>query len=165
MYYRQIFSLLLTLLQIFTGLLPFAELAKTNRNYAQVCTIISTQVPCGRRPQKPAINSPAYLSYGLTDSIWEMMEICWDPEPRRRPSADDVSKLPFLVDVPDDRLVNSEMNGMVENVDHRLCGQQCLPQPHHHAQAGLFFLILWIVPSYIYLLRLYPFSLTSSSLT
>jgi hypothetical protein len=67
--------------------------------------MISTEVIIrGRRPQKPAVNGPAYLCYGLTDSIWEMMEKCWDREPRLRPSVDDLSKLPYLVDDFEDRL-------------------------------------------------------------
>ncbi|RXW24302.1 hypothetical protein EST38_g1565 [Candolleomyces aberdarensis] len=99
-------SLVLTLLQIFTGLLPFAELSTHGRKYSwQIHGMILTEVvKRGRRPLKPAVDSPAYLCYGLTDGIWDMMEKCWDREVRRRPSADELSKLPFLVDVLDDRL-------------------------------------------------------------
>ncbi|KAJ2922873.1 hypothetical protein H1R20_g14224, partial [Candolleomyces eurysporus] len=93
--------------EILTGLLPYAELSTRSRSSFQVHMIISTQVvKHGRRPQKPAVDSPAYLCYGLTDSIWDMMETCWEREIRRRPSADDLSKLPFLVDVLDDRSVH-----------------------------------------------------------
>ncbi|RXW24276.1 hypothetical protein EST38_g1558 [Candolleomyces aberdarensis] len=92
--------------EIFTGLFPFAELSTPGRSPFQVHIMISTQVvKHGKRPQKPAVDSPPYLCYGLTASIWDMMETCWDRKVRRRPSADDLSKLPFLVDVPDDRLV------------------------------------------------------------
>jgi hypothetical protein len=67
--------------------------------------MISKQVvKHGRRPQKPPAD-PAYSSYGLTDSIWDMMEMCWNREARHRPSADDLSNLSFLVDVLDDRPV------------------------------------------------------------
>ncbi|KAJ2922874.1 hypothetical protein H1R20_g14225, partial [Candolleomyces eurysporus] len=91
--------------EIFTGRLPFAELSTRGRSSFQVHRMILTQVvEHGRRPQKPAVDSPPYLCYGLTDSIWDMMETCWDREARRRPSADGLSKLPFLVDVLDDRL-------------------------------------------------------------
>ncbi|KAJ2925785.1 hypothetical protein H1R20_g11314, partial [Candolleomyces eurysporus] len=92
--------------EIFTGLLPFAELSTGGWSYIQVHRTISTQVVVhGRRPQKPGANDPAYLRYGLTDGIWDMMEKCWKHEARRRPSADDLSGLPFLVDVLDDRPV------------------------------------------------------------
>ncbi|KAJ2922872.1 hypothetical protein H1R20_g14227, partial [Candolleomyces eurysporus] len=92
--------------EIFTGLFPFEELWTRGRSYIQVYRVISTQVVLhGRRPQMPAADSPAYSCYGLTDSIWDMMEKCWDREARHRPSADSLSKLPYLVDVPDDRSV------------------------------------------------------------
>ncbi|RXW24304.1 hypothetical protein EST38_g1569 [Candolleomyces aberdarensis] len=92
--------------EIFTGLFPFAELLTHGLSSFQLHIIISTRVvKHGRRPQKPAVDSPACLRYGLTDSIWDMMETCWDRKVRRRPSADDLSKLPFLVDVLDDRSV------------------------------------------------------------
>jgi hypothetical protein len=59
----------------------------------------------GRRPQKPAVNSPAYLTYGLTDAVWDMMEMCWNREASHRPSAGDLSNLSFLVNVVVDRPV------------------------------------------------------------
>jgi hypothetical protein len=98
---------MLTLLQIFTGLLPFAELSNRGRKsiYQIHGTFLKEVVERGRRPQKPVVNSPAYLHHGLTDSIWDMMDACWDREARRRPSADELSKLPFLVCVTDDRPV------------------------------------------------------------
>ncbi|RXW17088.1 hypothetical protein EST38_g8758 [Candolleomyces aberdarensis] len=90
--------------EIFTGHFPFAELETRGRSHFQVQRMIATQVvKHGRRPQKPAVGSPAYLCYGLTDSIWDTMEKCWERKVRCRPSADDLSKLPFLVDVVDDR--------------------------------------------------------------
>ncbi|KAJ2914079.1 hypothetical protein MD484_g6347, partial [Candolleomyces efflorescens] len=91
--------------EIFTGLLPFAELESTRgRSYIQIHRLITTEVVThGRRPQKPAVESSAYSSYGLTESIWDMMETCWNREARHRPSADDLSNLPFLVNVIDDR--------------------------------------------------------------
>ncbi|RXW18016.1 hypothetical protein EST38_g7838 [Candolleomyces aberdarensis] len=92
--------------EVFTGLVPFAELSTRGQSYIQIHRRISTQVvKHGRRPQKPAADSPAYLCYGLTDSIWVMMETCWAREVRCRPSADDLCRLPFLVDVLDDRSV------------------------------------------------------------
>jgi hypothetical protein len=98
---------MLTLLQIFTGLLPFAELSTRGRKFSWQIhgTFLKEVVERGRRPQKPAVNSHAYLGYGLTNSIWDMMEACWDREARRRPSADELSKLPFLVCVVDERSI------------------------------------------------------------
>ena len=93
----------LTLLQIFTGNLPFAKMS--SHNLKALVKFLTEVVEGGKRPQKPAVDSPAYLSYGLTDSIWDMMEMCWNREARRRPSADYLSQLPFLVDVPDNRPV------------------------------------------------------------
>ncbi|KAJ2922875.1 hypothetical protein H1R20_g14228, partial [Candolleomyces eurysporus] len=92
--------------EMFTGLLPFEELPTRGRSYIQLHRMLSTEVVTrGRRPQKPAIDSPAYLCYGLTDAIWEMMVMCWAGEAKLRPSADDLSKLSCLVDVLDDRSV------------------------------------------------------------
>jgi hypothetical protein len=94
----------LTLRQIFTGLLPFAELTTRGQNYIRIHRLISTEVVThGRRPQKPAVDSPAYLSYGFTESIWDMMETCWNREPRLRPSPDDLLNLPFFAGLLDDR--------------------------------------------------------------
>ncbi|KAJ2922871.1 hypothetical protein H1R20_g14226, partial [Candolleomyces eurysporus] len=89
--------------EMFTGLLPFAELIGS-RTLMQLQRMIN-EVTQGRRPQKPEVNSPAYLCYGLTDSIWEMMVMCWSGEAKLRPSVDDLSKLPYLVDVVDGRSV------------------------------------------------------------
>ncbi|RXW24296.1 hypothetical protein EST38_g1563 [Candolleomyces aberdarensis] len=92
--------------EIFTGLLPFAELLTRGRSYIQAHRTISIQVvKHGKHPQEPAADSPAYLYYGLTQSIWDMMKECWHREARHRPSADNLSNLPDLVDVLDDRSV------------------------------------------------------------
>jgi hypothetical protein len=61
-----------------------------------------TEVTDGRRPQKPGDDSPPRLSYGLTDSIWKMMVMCWASEAKLRPSVDDLLKLPCLLGVPGD---------------------------------------------------------------
>jgi hypothetical protein len=99
-----LFTMMLTLLQIFTGLLPFAELSTRGRKYNWQGMFLIEVVERGRRPQKPSGDSLAFSCYGLTDKIWDdMMETCWDHEARRRPSADELSKLPFLVAVLDDR--------------------------------------------------------------
>jgi hypothetical protein len=86
--------MILTQLQIFTGLLPFAELSALGRLYSFLIQVVKHR----KRPRKPES-----LCYGLTDSIWNMMETCWSHEARRRPSADELSRVPFLVDVLDDR--------------------------------------------------------------
>jgi hypothetical protein len=102
-YYLQAFAIRLTLQQIFTGNLPFAKMS--SRNLKAQVNFLTEVVEGGKRPQKPAVDSPAYSTYGLTDNIWNMMETCWNQEAVRRPSADDIIRLPFLVGVVDDRLV------------------------------------------------------------
>ena len=45
-----------------------------------------TEIQNGKRPQKPANAT----SLGITDSIWMLLEQCWDWEPERRPDASHV---------------------------------------------------------------------------
>jgi hypothetical protein len=91
------------MLQIFTGLLPFAELLTRGGMYSWYGKILLEVVKRGRRPQKPSVDSLAFSCNGLTNDIWDKMETCWDREASRRPSADEFSRLPFLVDILDDR--------------------------------------------------------------
>jgi hypothetical protein len=57
----------------------------------------------GKRPTKPASTHVAWLQWGLTEKIWQLMEDCWESEPGERPLASKIVKLmPCLG--PNDRL-------------------------------------------------------------
>ena len=40
----------------------------------------------GRRPSRPAKDSAPFIEWGLTDSMWRLMERCWDRNPESRPT-------------------------------------------------------------------------------
>lgn len=58
----------------------------------------------GSRPSRPALDSPAFRDWGLTEEMWKMMLTCWEREPGVRPTAKDVNKnLPGIKHVVDHR--------------------------------------------------------------
>lgn len=91
-------------MQIFTGCTPFWEIAQG----PQYCTAhrIATEVVLGRRPLKPTPGTDPYCRYGLTDDIWSMMQDCWAPEVRLRPTVHDLLERPFLSNLTDPRPSN-----------------------------------------------------------
>ncbi|TFK19388.1 kinase-like protein [Coprinopsis marcescibilis] len=68
--------------EIMTGNIPFYE-------YSRDPTVM-IKVMHGSRPSKPAPDSDAFVSFGLTELIWELMERCWQREPSLRPEAKDL---------------------------------------------------------------------------
>ncbi|KAG5635368.1 hypothetical protein H0H81_011515 [Sphagnurus paluster] len=65
-----------TCYEIFTGKVPFYELAK----YQALLATVNGQKP--RRPTKSE-------SWGLTDTIWQLMTVCWNKNPHQRPTIHD----------------------------------------------------------------------------
>ncbi|KAG6838959.1 hypothetical protein C0991_007016 [Blastosporella zonata] len=51
-----------------------------------------TSVMAGARPMRPHGSSPAWMKWGLTEDIWELMEKCWKERPMERPDAAAVVK-------------------------------------------------------------------------
>lgn len=66
---------LFTVIQVFTGQLPF----HTHRHDSQVIF----KVISGTRPQRPT----GTLPLGLSDPIWELVEACWHSDRTKRPLA------------------------------------------------------------------------------
>jgi hypothetical protein len=61
-------------LQVLSGLLPFHHL----RFPIVICAILK-----GERPSKP----PNALSFGFTDTLWELLQSCWNESVSTRPAA------------------------------------------------------------------------------
>ncbi|EMD36226.1 hypothetical protein CERSUDRAFT_65942 [Gelatoporia subvermispora B] len=64
--------------EVFSGLLPFHDCGHPGA--------IPWRVLSGMRPPRPA----EALTVGLTDDVWELMQRCWQPDPRVRPRISDV---------------------------------------------------------------------------
>ncbi|KAG6824385.1 hypothetical protein H0H92_007043, partial [Tricholoma furcatifolium] len=65
--------------EIFAGEIPFANAASHK---------IVTKVLDGQRPSRPANASRSWGVWGLKETIWSLMEICWDTDPAKRPTMD-----------------------------------------------------------------------------
>lgn len=73
------------LVQIFTAKIPYSE-------FPQDKTVISKKLQ-GQTPAKPSQE----MAPELTDSVWEIMMDCWNFNPSKRPTADEViERLPPL---------------------------------------------------------------------
>lgn len=73
-----IYSLAMVSIEIFTGRVPFPEL--------QVTAVI-LQIMRGRRPKRPE----DARELGLSDSVWEMVERCWEKVPDQRPNMSEIT--------------------------------------------------------------------------
>lgn len=65
--------------QVFTGFFPFNEL---RHSFAVVSSVLNGGIPT--RP-------PGAIEFGLTDTIWRLMEKCWATDPEQRPNLNFVS--------------------------------------------------------------------------
>ncbi|TEB31935.1 kinase-like protein [Coprinellus micaceus] len=83
--------------EIMTGKIPFFEIKRI--------FVIPTLVSRGDRPRKPDLNDPAYKEYGLTDRIWEFIEMSWNQNPYLRPTAQELEKSAVLTSLTDNRPV------------------------------------------------------------
>ena len=61
------------------------------------------KVMAGKRPSRPVKNSAPFIEWGLTGSMWRLMEWCWDPNPENRPTMRSISGKAFLSSLVDDR--------------------------------------------------------------
>lgn len=57
----------------------------------------------GKRPTKPESAHLAFVNLGLTEALWELMELCWRDNPNQRPKAEDIRKDPLLAKLQDTR--------------------------------------------------------------
>jgi len=74
-YAADIYAFSMVCIEIFTGIVPFA----TIRND----TAVMVKASQGGRPDRPEQS----VELGLTDSLWALLQECWDVEPETRPSA------------------------------------------------------------------------------
>ncbi|KAG6818414.1 hypothetical protein H0H93_005163, partial [Arthromyces matolae] len=70
--------------EIFTGDIPFVGI--------KLDATVSFKVMSGLRPQRPAPGSLPWMTWGLTEDLWMLMEQCWETNPARRPSSVDINK-------------------------------------------------------------------------
>ncbi|KAG6828049.1 hypothetical protein H0H92_009510 [Tricholoma furcatifolium] len=68
--------------EIFTGNVPFAEIS---RDFT-----IERHIINGVRPRRPSNGDLPWREWGLTVSIWTLMEKCWEHNPGDRPKLDDI---------------------------------------------------------------------------
>ncbi|TFK19395.1 kinase-like protein [Coprinopsis marcescibilis] len=68
--------------EITTGNVPFYE-------YSRDTTVLK-QLTTGQKPSKPAPDSDAFTTFGLTEDLWSLMDRCWSPQPQSRPTAREV---------------------------------------------------------------------------
>ena len=61
------------------------------------------KVMAGKRPSPPAKNSVPFIEWGLTDSMWRLMDRCWDRNPENRPTMSSISGEDFLSSLVDNR--------------------------------------------------------------
>ncbi|KAG6818428.1 hypothetical protein H0H93_005072, partial [Arthromyces matolae] len=70
--------------EIFAGQVPYSHLGRE--------ATIMNEVRNGARPACPPANSPSWTVWGLTLNIWFLMQCCWDSEPKRRPSVQEIKR-------------------------------------------------------------------------
>ncbi|KAG6819971.1 hypothetical protein H0H93_006947 [Arthromyces matolae] len=67
---------------IFAGQVPFAHLLRE--------AAVINGVRKGARPTRPVEDSLSWTNWGLTKDIWSLMHRCWDSEPAKRPSVQEI---------------------------------------------------------------------------
>ncbi|KAG6816780.1 hypothetical protein H0H87_003043 [Tephrocybe sp. NHM501043] len=68
--------------EVFTGNIPFHNIFRD--------ATVTLQVQSGKRPLRPEDSSVSWLEWGLTESIWLLMEDCWNAAVNERPSVEQV---------------------------------------------------------------------------
>ena len=84
-----------TFIKIFTCQVPFHEISRES--------IVMMKVMGGKRPSRPEKNSAPFIEWGLTNSMWRLMEQCWDRDPENRPTMSSISGEDFLSSLVDNR--------------------------------------------------------------
>ncbi|RDB17478.1 hypothetical protein Hypma_001588 [Hypsizygus marmoreus] len=64
--------------EIFTGNVPFFEEDNDSR--------VTLKVTTGVRPSRPPDSSLAWSSWGLSESVWSLMQVCWSEDSTERPT-------------------------------------------------------------------------------
>ncbi|KAG6831473.1 hypothetical protein H0H92_010382 [Tricholoma furcatifolium] len=102
--------------EIFAGQLPLAHLSRD--------PTVMNKVSAGERPIRPVASSPSWGVWGLTESIWALMEACWNFTAAERPTVDAIiecleKSLPRHVSkkVNDDTLSPSQFREMTRDDD------------------------------------------------
>jgi len=74
-----VYALSMVMWEVFTGRFPFHELGRDSH--------IINKVLKGERPKRPS----QATGIGLSDTIWEVMERCWQPDHHERPAVTTVA--------------------------------------------------------------------------
>ncbi|KAG5335134.1 hypothetical protein C0989_002325 [Termitomyces sp. Mn162] len=95
--------------EIFVGNVPFYNISRD-------ATVIS-KVQSGMRPPKPLESDLPWQNWGLTESIWILIEDCWKENPSQRPTAEQV--LLRLPSIPSHQNESSRRGSMLSTVHFR----------------------------------------------
>ena len=82
--------------------MPFHEISREPN--------VIMKVSIGWKPQRPphyGVYGSPWISWGLTEEIWELMEDCWEHNPSDRPAVKDI--IARLSSVTDERLAKVDM--------------------------------------------------------
>ncbi|KDQ60410.1 hypothetical protein JAAARDRAFT_56313 [Jaapia argillacea MUCL 33604] len=78
----EIYSFGMTLWEVFTGKLPFAELCESVFAFRMLSAAEGERPKI--RPKRP--NAEDCLKLGISDEVWQLMTDCWEENPSARPS-------------------------------------------------------------------------------
>ncbi|KAF6745756.1 kinase-like domain-containing protein [Ephemerocybe angulata] len=70
--------------KVMTDNTPFYEVSPGTQPHLRHYRIME-DVRGGKMPLKPRVTDPAFIHFGLTQDLWDMMTECWNREPKRRP--------------------------------------------------------------------------------
>ncbi|KXN81954.1 Mitogen-activated protein kinase kinase kinase 1, partial [Leucoagaricus sp. SymC.cos] len=90
-----IYSLASVMHEIFTGRIPYYE---TRQNFR-----VAHQVVEGIKPRKPDLQK----TRGLTESIWSLMQDCWELNPDKRPTVKQITNMLFPREPPHSTVIQS----------------------------------------------------------
>ena len=72
-----VFSFAMLVVEVFTGKIPFEELKNE---------VVALRISQGGRPEMPKDAQ----AMGITDGLWHLLESCWDQNPKKRPTMEEV---------------------------------------------------------------------------